>query len=486
MNMIERFSKLNILVIGDVMLDRYLWGDVERISPEAPVPVLHIKEKTESPGGAGNVVSNLVGLGCNVSLISVCGDDEEGQKLLKILSNDNVKKYILLDKTRPTITKTRAMARSQQLLRIDEEKAPPLSSDIINKIINLTIKLSEENDAIILSDYGKGVLTNTGICEEIIHHAKKINKNVFIDPKGKNWDRYCGATCVTPNVSEMELTYGEKIKSDDHLLDAMKKTIEKYNLSYLLVTRGEKGMGCMERLDRGLLIPAVAKEVYDVSGAGDTVIATLTAAMTAGFSFYESAKLANIAAGIVVGKVGTQPITQIELETAIKINGLHSCATFSKKITSVTAAETLVKTWKSKGKKVVFTNGCFDIIHPGHIHLLNSAKRLGDYLIVGLNSDESIKRLKGDRRPFLNERERASILGSLDAVDLIILFNEDTPNNVLNILKPDILVKGNDYKLEEIIGREIVESYGGKVHLIPIINGYSTTALTELIKNKSM
>jgi len=319
---------------------------------------------------------------------------------------------------------------------------------------------------------------------QIIKFGKKNNKIILVDPKGRDWDRYNGATCVTPNTSEFELVYGESIRDNNHLFNAMKEIIMKYDLSKLVVTRGSKGMAAMEKksLD-GFLIPTMAKEVFDVSGAGDTVIATLTTAYAAGFPFIEAVKLANIAAGIVVGKIGTQPITRLELETAIKLNGFKTCASFSSKITSLNAAETLVRAWKSANYKIVFTNGCFDLLHPGHIYLLNSAKALGDRLIVGLNNDLSVRRLKGPTRPILDEKARAALLGSLETVDLVIIFDEDTPENLIRILKPDILVKGDDYKMDEVIGKEIVESYGGKIHLIPILKDYSTTKITQSVLN---
>lgn len=478
---IESFETLRVLVVGDVMLDCYLWGDVERISPEAPVPVFRVKEKTEAAGGAGNIVSNLVGLGCSVALVSVCGDDEAGQRLATILSHERVRQQILKDRIRPTITKTRAMARSQQLLRLDEEQTSPLSSEMRKKVVELAKEACSEYDAIILSDYGKGVLSSPDVCEEIIRYGRSRDMNVMVDPKGRDWRRYSGATCVTPNSSEMELVYGGTIRDEEQLWEAMREVIERYDLSRLLVTRGPKGMAVMEKSMDGLLIPTMAREVYDVSGAGDTVIATLTAAVTAGCPFPEAAKLANIAAGIVVGKIGTQPITRMELEASVRMNGFQSCAAFSAKITSLTAAETLVKAWKSASQRIVFTNGCFDLLHPGHIHLLNSAKGLGDRLVVGLNNDASARRLKGPKRPILDERARAVLLGSLDAVDLVVTFDEDTPENLLRVVRPDTLVKGDDYSVAEVIGREIVESYGGQIHLIPILKGFSTTDITKLV-----
>jgi D-beta-D-heptose 7-phosphate kinase/D-beta-D-heptose 1-phosphate adenosyltransferase len=463
------------------MLDRYLWGDVERISPEAPVPVFRIKERTEVAGGAGNVVRNLVGLGCLVEVVSVCGNDDAGDSVVGLMKHERVQSRILRDETRPTVTKTRVMARSQQLLRLDEEQVSPLDEDMSRKLIDVAKEACSNCDAIILSDYGKGVLSSAEGSREIISYGRSKNKLVMVDPKDKDWDRYRGATCVTPNISEIELVYGGTIGNEDQLWKAMQKVIERYELSWLLVTRGPKGMAAMERSGDGMLIPTMAREVYDVSGAGDTVIATLTVAAAAGCTFLEAAKLANIAAGIVVGKVGTQPITRMELEASVKMNGFESCAAFSNKITSLSAAETQIKAWKATEQRIVFTNGCFDLLHPGHIHLLNCARKLGDRLVVGMNSDASVRRLKGPQRPILDERARASLLGSLDAVDLVVTFDEDTPENMLRVLKPDTLVKGDDYRANDVIGREIVESYGGKIHLVPILKGYSTTGITKLV-----
>jgi D-beta-D-heptose 7-phosphate kinase/D-beta-D-heptose 1-phosphate adenosyltransferase len=477
----EKIEQSRILVIGDVMLDRYLWGEVQRISPEAPVPVFHIREDSEVSGGAGNVVSNLVGLGCSVTVMGVCGDDEEGRRLNKLLDNGKVLNHVLIDPDRPTVTKTRIVSAGQQLLRLDDEEVCPLNSDIQKKLLNSVENSLSNTDAIILSDYGKGTFQTPGFAQSVIKLAQNNNVPIIVDPKGKDWERYKGATCVTPNTKELEQVCDDKIDGKDDLQTAMESIITKYDLSWLLVTRGPLGMCLAKKNEDAIFIPAIAREVYDVSGAGDSVVATLSLGVASGLTFPEAAKLANVAAGIVVGKLGTQPINQLELKASIEINGDGLDGKFINKMASLSAATIQVQAWKANKEKIVFTNGCFDLLHPGHIHLLNRAKDFGDRLIVGLNGDDSIKRLKGATRPILAEADRASLLSSLNSVDLVVVFEEDTPERLISTLRPDVLVKGADYTLEEVVGRKIVESYGGQICLIPTLKGHSTTNLTEKI-----
>jgi D-beta-D-heptose 7-phosphate kinase / D-beta-D-heptose 1-phosphate adenosyltransferase len=478
---LKKFEKCHVLVIGDIMLDRYLWGDVHRISPEAPVPVFHIKERSELTGGAGNVVSNLVGLGCSVTAIGVCGDDEAGERLNGLLGNGKIQKFILKDLERPTVTKTRIISSGQQLLRLDEEESIPLNSKIQDKLLNLVNDNLSNCNAIVLSDYGKGVLQTPGLSQSIINLAQSHNIPVMVDPKGKDWIRYKGATCVTPNTKELEIFYGGTIDGKETLVEAMRSILADYNLTWLLVTRGPLGMCLMSQDEGPIFISALAREVYDVSGAGDTVIATLSLGVASGFTFQDAAKIANLAAGIVVGKLGTQAINLLELKVSLGMNGAKISGNYINKITSLSAAKIQVQAWQANGEKIVFTNGCFDLLHPGHIHLLYQSKELGDRLIVGLNSDASVQRLKGKNRPILNEHDRASILGALDCVDQVVLFDKDTPKDLLEAMKPNILVKGSDYTLDKVVEREIVESYGGDVRLIPILKGYSTTDITNNI-----
>jgi D-beta-D-heptose 7-phosphate kinase/D-beta-D-heptose 1-phosphate adenosyltransferase len=479
---LKRFEKSRVLVVGDVMLDRYLWGDVNRISPEAPVPVFRIEKQSELPGGAGNVVSNLAGLGCLVTVIGVRGNDEAGDRLNRLLQNERVQTHILVDAARPTVVKTRVVSKGQQLLRLDEEELSPVSSDIENEIVEL-VKVNLSNcNVIILSDYGKGLLNDTDLAQAIIHLANEYGIPVVIDPKGKDWQRYRGATCVTPNTNELEMAYGGTVKDDEELIRAMQSTLVKYRLSWLVVTRGSLGMCVMTQDEVPVFIPTLARQVYDVSGAGDTVIAALALCVGSGHTFHDGAKLANLAAGIVVGKLGTQPINLFELKASLETTGVDGYTSgVSRKMTTLGAALLHVDAWKVTGQKVVFANGCFDLLHPGHIHLLNQAKNLGDRLIVAINSDSSVKRLKGPGRPILAERDRASLLASLDCVDLVLLFETDTPEDLLKVIKPHVLVKGADYRPQEVVGREIVESYGGHVHLISLLAGYTTTAITNRV-----
>lgn len=478
----KKFEQTHILVVGDIMLDRYLWGDVHRISPEAPVPVFHLRKRSTIAGGAGNVVSNLAGLGGKVTVIGICGNDKSGELLNRLLHNGSVQSYILRDSDRPTITKTRIISNGQQLLRLDDEETFPINSSIQKNLLHLVKQIMPNCNAIILSDYGKGILKAPGIAQSIINLAKRHSIPIMVDPKGKDWERYRGATCITPNTKELEIVYNDKILEKDKLIEAMHLIIDKYNLSWLVVTRGSLGMCLVNKKERTpIFIPSLAREVYDVSGAGDTVIATLSLGVASGMKFPDAANLANIAAGIVVGKVGTQPIDIYELKASIGINKDKFNGKFIKKISSLSAALIQVEAWKANGQKIVFTNGCFDLLHPGHIHILNEAKDLGDRLIIGLNSDASVRRLKGPSRPILTEHDRASLLGSLDSVDLVLIFEEDTPEELIKNLEPDILVKGSDYRIQDVVGQEIVKSYGGQVQLIPIMHGYSTTNITKKV-----
>ncbi len=479
---LENFEHGRILVLGDIMLDRYLWGDVQRISPEAPVPIFHIRKRSETPGGAGNVVSNLIGLHCSITLVGVRGGDAPGERLNRLLQNPRVRTHIVVDSTRPTITKTRVVSHGQQLLRIDEEEVVSLSPQVRREIATLIETSIAECDAVILSDYGKGFFLGDSVVQHIITLANAANAPVIVDPKGKDWDKYRGATCITPNLKELEGVCGDSLTDKDRLVEAMRWALLTYDLAWLVVTRGPLGMCLMNSEDKEpIFVPAVARQVYDVSGAGDTVIATLTLALASGLDFPAAARLANLAAGIVVGKIGTQPISILELQASIATENTGVNGRILSKITSLHSAAIQVQAWKAYGEKIVFTNGCFDLLHPGHIHLLSHAKELGDRLVVGLNADDSVRRLKGPGRPILTERDRAALLSSLDCVDLVILFDEDTPDLLIEALTPHVLVKGADYRREEVVGRATVELYGGRVHLVPILPGYSTSAITNRV-----
>lgn len=477
---LQKFSSRKILVIGDVMLDRYVWGDVARISPEAPVPIVRVKENSEVLGGAGNVVSNLSGLGCNVSVFGVCGKDENGKKLKKLFAEKNVESFIYEDDGRPTISKTRIMAHHQQLFRLDEEKTDILPESLEKQLIEGFGEKLEGCHSVIISDYGKGIFQTKEVSRKIIQMCKDRKIPVFVDPKGKDWTRYKGATCVTPNTAELGLVSRQTEDSDeDGFIESAKSVCETYQFDWLLVTRGGKGMCLVEQKKAHHVISAKAREVYDVSGAGDTVIATLAAGVSCGLSFKKASELANTAAGVVVGKLGTQPIHRAELEAALKLNDAEIQTRGKNKILSLSEGILQAQAFRAKDETIVFTNGCYDLLHPGHIDLLHKSKALGDRLVVGLNTDASVRRLKGEKRPILNENDRSAILSALGCVDLVILFDEDTPLNLIRSLKPDILVKGADYTLDQVVGRDEVESYGGKVSLVPLLEGYSTTGIVN-------
>ncbi len=477
------FSAAPVLVVGDIMLDRYIWGKVRRISPEAPVPVVKQTHITETLGGAGNVAFNLMSLGCPVTVIGVCGDDPKARALRALLTEKGIVDCLVVDPQRPTITKTRIMAQKQQILRLDDELAAALDRETAEKVHQAVDGTITSCKAVIISDYGKGMFLDEALVQFIIGAARRQGVPVLVDPKGSDWQRYRGASGITPNTAEFELVAGETTEMDETSLVASAEKIRRqFKLEWLLVTRGAQGMCLVDGQNAAELIPAQAREVYDVSGAGDTVIATMAATLAAGMTPVDAARTANIAAGIVVGKLGTQPILSSELSTALKFNaGQQFFPYAAAKMTSLEAAVAKVKEWRAAGTKIVFTNGCFDLLHPGHISLLYQARALGDRLIVGLNTDASIKRLKGSGRPILSEQDRAAMLSALACVDLVVHFDEDTPLQLISTLQPDILVKGSDYTPDQVVGKDVVESYGGCVKLVDLIQGYSTTKLTEKV-----
>ncbi len=476
-------SRINILVIGDVMLDQYVWGDVARISPEAPVPVVRVRERTELLGGAGNVASNLAGLECPVTVIGICGDDDTGNRLKKIFDEKLITTCLLVDKKRPTTTKTRIMASNQQLFRLDEEDTRSISSDVLDQLFKAVEKTLPKSQAVVLSDYGKGLFQSKQVCQNIINLCHKHGVPVIVDPKGKDWERYQGATVITPNTAELDMVCQSSVDSDETKLITSAKSIRHtFNINWLLVTRGPHGMCIVGPEEAIFLIPARAREVFDVSGAGDAVVAVLAIGIAAGLTMAEAAEIANTAAGIVVGKIGTQPVTKVELVNSLRMVRSNGTSPYSAKIASQDAAKIQTQSWRTSSEKIVFTNGCFDLLHPGHINLLHQARSFGDRLVVGLNTDASVKRLKGDSRPILSEQDRASILSALSCVDMVVMFDEDTPLKLIENLRPDILVKGADYKPHEVVGHKIVTSFGGKVKLVQLLEGYSTTGIADRMK----
>ncbi len=471
------FSSVRALVIGDVMLDHYLWSEVSRVSQEAPVPIARIREKSWMLGGAANVAANLRGLGCTGSLLGVCGEDEAGRILSRKLADSGIGDTLLRDRRRPTILKTRIMAQGQQLIRLDEESVLPLDAESQRALLEKFEVLVADRQVVILSDYAKGLLS-AAVCQNLIAECRKRGVPVLVDPKGKDWERYRGAACVTPNEAELAMVTEGPIDSEANLLAQAAGICNKLDLNWLLVTRGIRGLVLVGRDGSSLAVPARPREVYDVSGAGDTVIATLAAGVAAGLDWQRAAAIANVAAGIVVGKVGTQPVVMDELRVAMRLDE----AGLFHKITALDAAAMQVDAWRTAGERVVFTNGCFDLLHAGHVRLLHAAAQEGSKLVVGLNSDASVKRLKGAHRPILKQEDRASILAALQCVDLVVLFEDDTPLELIRTLRPDVLVKGADYTRETVVGHELVESWGGRVALVALTEGVSTTHIVDTIR----
>ena len=466
-----------LLVIGDLILDEYIWGAINRISPEAPVPILETKSENLALGGAANVANNLVALGCEVHLVGAIGKDEKGERLLSLISGQGINtEGIFRFVHRPTTSKIRIVAHNQQVLRIDKEDNRPITEETESKFVQHINKILPEMDCIICSDYHKGVLTEK-VFKAITHRAKNSKKRVLVDPKSSDFTLYKGATLITPNQREVEQAVPIKIQDRNDLDRAAEYLLNLTHAEVLLITRGKDGMMLYQNKEEPVDIDTQAKEVFDVTGAGDTVVSVLGMALAIGFNYKDSAWLSNMAASIVVGKVGTATVTLNEINEYLQGEMLRTSHTILK----LEELKKIVSLAKSTGKTIVFTNGCFDIIHGGHIEFLQKAKALGDLLVVGLNSDESVRELKGEGRPIKSERERANIISALKYVDYITIFDDDTPEEVIREVRPDILVKGDDYKMDEVVGREIVEGYGARVELIPIVHGLSTTGTVEKI-----
>ncbi|WKE64745.1 bifunctional D-glycero-beta-D-manno-heptose-7-phosphate kinase/D-glycero-beta-D-manno-heptose 1-phosphate adenylyltransferase HldE [Gallaecimonas kandeliae] len=467
------FENAHVLVVGDVMLDRYWHGATKRISPEAPVPVVKVEQKEDRPGGAANVALNLAALGCGVELLGLVGQDEPAQTLQDSLGSVGVKSRLQAVATHPTITKLRVLSRHQQLLRLDFEE-PFADSDAQLLRAPFAVAL-EASKVVVLSDYAKGALADV---QHLLAQARAAGKAVLVDPKGTDFERYRGATLLTPNLSEFEAVVG-LCPDEQSLVERGLALIENFELEALLVTRSEHGMTLLQKGAEPVHLPATAKEVFDVTGAGDTVISTLAAALAAGAPLDQACALANIAAGIVVGKLGTSTVSTVELAGAIshdKEQGL-----------GVLGEEQLllaVRDAQRRGEKVVMTNGCFDILHAGHVGYLQQARALGDRLIVAVNDDDSVRRLKGDGRPVNNLERRMTVLAALGAVDWVVSFGEDTPQRLIAHVLPDLLVKGGDYKVEDIAGGAEVMANGGEVKVLGFEDGVSTTAIIERIKTR--
>jgi len=473
---VKHFGNINqhVLVIGDVMLDRYLIGDVSRISPEAPVPVVLLRSQHDRAGGAANVAANLALLGIKTHIIGCVGDDGEATILLDLIGKIGIEHSSMMRSShRPTIAKTRILSGHQQMMRLDQENnAVFTAAEKAQALAAIQQQLALNPAIVILSDYAKGLLS-AEICQQVIAQCNALKIPVLVDPKGHDYSKYKGATALTPNKKETAEACATA-SNDPDLIDKAAALKNKLNLQFLVVTRGDEGISLIDH--HAHLLPATAKQVFDVSGAGDTVIATLAAGLIHDLSPLESLQLANVAAGVVVGKVGTVPITRDEL-----INSLTSEQTSEQahKICDLAQLKQKVESWKKAKQKIVFTNGCFDLLHAGHVTYLEAAKKRGDKLILGLNTDRSVSALKGPTRPVVNENDRARVLAALESVDAVILFDEDTPLNLINTLKPDVIAKGSDYTAEQVVGGKEVESWGGEIALIDLVAGRSTSNIIK-------
>jgi len=479
-NLLNRLSGLRALVIGDLMLDEYLWGRTERISPEAPVQVVDIVREDLRLGGAGNVINNLVSLGCQVHVASVLGEGHDGLWLRRRLEEKLVgTEGLQFDGQRTTSRKTRILASGQQMMRFDRESRAPIDARQENALVDFVRSHADRFDVILVSDYLKGVLTE-GLLQAVIAIGKEKNLPVVIDPKGNDYAKYRGATLLTPNRKETEVASGVAIVDEQSLRLAARTLMQRIDLETLMVTRSEEGISIFFRNGEEVHLPTQAREVYDVTGAGDTVLSLVGIGLAGGLPVSDAAAVANIAAGIVVGKVGTSTVSVEEIREALA----HHALEYDSKIRVRESLRHILETERRRGKTIVFTNGCFDLLHVGHVKYLQQARRLGDLLVLGLNSDASIRRLKGANRPLINEQERAHILAALSCIDYVVLFDEDTPLELIGTLRPDILVKGGDYTPETVVGRDLVESYGGRVELIDLVDGRSTTDIIERILDR--
>ena len=475
-----RLTDVSVLVVGDVMLDRYIYGDIQRISPEAPVPVLRMRHSRDVLGGAGNVARNITALGGRAALASLIGDDDGGRQV-ETLCYQSLGRAAALSRApgRTTTLKTRLIAQHQQVLRLDSEQVEPPCGTPRETLLTAVADALPSAAIVVLSDYGKGVLQD-GVAARVIDQAGATGRRVVVDPKGRDFrGTYRGATILTPNLGELAMATGLPVDGDDAIVAACHDLIDACDLQAVVATRSEAGMTVVDRDGSVAHLPAEARDVFDVSGAGDTVVATLALGLGAGLTLVDAARLANTAAGLVVGKVGTATVTPPEL-----LHALHGAvaARDELKIQPLAQAVDQVATWRRRGLTVGFTNGCFDLLHPGHLALIRQARQACDRLIVGLNSDGSVERLKGPGRPIQAEAARAAVLASLAAVDLVVVFADDTPERLIQAIRPEVLVKGADYTVNTVVGADFVQSYGGRVVLAALEPGFSTTSTVRRIQ----
>ena len=465
-----------VLVLGDIICDVYLHGVVNRISPEAPVPIFECGERRPVLGGAANVAANLQAFGCDVCLVGVVGADAAAQEIHELLDKQGIAvDWLVEDASRPTTEKTRLVA-PQQMLRLDRETRQPLDAAYGRAVADVACALLPQVDGAIISDYYKGVCTPQ-VLELIFRRAQALGRPVVVDPKARDFTHYLGATVLTPNRLEAERASGRTLRDEVEVEAAGRWLREQSQAEAVLVTRGPQGMSLIASTQAPLHIRPNAREVYDSTGAGDTVIATFTMAMLSGLDYADAAMLANTAAGVVVGKMGTAVVTPAELRAACALEVEPE----RRKVLTRDEVARAVRQRRQAGERIVFTNGCFDLLHVGHMRYLQQARALGDCLVLGLNDDASVRRLKGEKRPLIPQVERASILAALACVDYVTIFSEDTPLALIECVRPDVLVKGGDYTPETVVGRDTVEAYGGEVALVPFVEGVSTTNIIDSV-----
>jgi D-beta-D-heptose 7-phosphate kinase / D-beta-D-heptose 1-phosphate adenosyltransferase len=468
-----------VLCIGDLMLDEFVYGEVSRISPEAPAPVIAAQRSETHVGGAGNVARNVVSLGARCIFVALVGKDDAGARLKTALAEiAGIESVLVCDPSRPTTRKVRFVSEhfSTHMLRADWEQATPASAEVELELIEAILAQLARADIVLLSDYAKGVLT-ARVIRNVIDAARKLGKPVIVDPKSLNWAIYRGATLLTPNRREFAEATRSRADTIESIVEAAREAMRLADCEAILVTQSEHGMTLVPREGEAVHVPAYPAKVRDVSGAGDTVAAALAASRAAGADWDTSLRMASAAAAVAVGKQGTASVSSAELRRKILP---HAYLAAEEKIVLAPAAlKTQLADWRKQGLRVGFTNGCFDILHPGHVKVLTAARAACDRLIVGLNSDASVQRLKGEDRPVQNERARAEVLAALEAVDLVVIFEEDTPIDLITEIKPNVLVKGGDYTREQVVGHEVVEAAGGMVVLVDILQGFSTTALVN-------
>jgi D-beta-D-heptose 7-phosphate kinase/D-beta-D-heptose 1-phosphate adenosyltransferase len=474
----HEWSSKRLLVVGDVMLDKYVWGEVGRISPEAPVPVVRATHQSQQPGGAANVAMNLSRLGAQTQVIGFTGADDNERLLAESLLSNGITPRFVVSQGFPTITKLRILGGRQQMLRLDNERLGARSQDDYDRLVQTALTHLPGCHALVLCDYAKGTFTPE-VCQAMIQAARKLSIPVLVDPKSPDFARYRGATTVCPNLAEIaaaaHLGACDPDRDLDTLLQAAEDMVLALDLEFLTATLSEKGIALVWR-DRRFVAPALARQVFDVSGAGDTVIAVMALCLATGLNPQTAAELANIAAGIVVGKVGTVPVEKYELLAALTPEiTLHA----EDKVMTRSELAGCVARWKANGERVVFANGCFDLLHVGHITLLEQARRFGDRLIVAINTDASVRGLKGSSRPIVGERERARVLAALAAVDAVVLFAEPDPLDLIVATQPDVIVKGGNWNLDTVVGAREVLSWGGQIKIVPIVEGFSTSRLIE-------